>query len=124
MPFFALFIDEMVKKEIDFGVALNAETFLVKHDENGREELYCVKGDMGLSQVVRHKFEERYGAHPAPQSPNSPFHYQFDGGLRWFCPGDGQQLDARLACPKCGKHLQDLVHALTDLHPHKRDGRY
>ena len=38
--------------------------FILKHNEHGRDELYCVKGEMGLSQVMWQTFEERYGQHP------------------------------------------------------------
>ena len=92
---------------------------ILKHYEHGRDELYCVKGDMGLSQVMRQKFEERYEA--PSQSPNPPFHNQFHGGLHWFCPGDGEALNTQLECPRCGIHLRDLVYPLIELHPHKKD---
>jgi ribosomal protein S27AE len=91
---------------------------LLKHSANGRDELYCGKGDMGLSQVMRQKFEERYGHPGVPQSPNPPFDKQFHGGFHWFCPGDGEQLNAQLECSTCGKHLRDLVYPLVEFHPH------
>ncbi len=94
---------------------------LLKHYENGRDELYCVQGEMGLSPVMQQKFEERYGSNPIPQSSNPPFNQQVHVGLQWFCPGDGQPLNAQLECPRCEKHLRDLVYPLIELHPHKRD---
>lgn len=89
----------------------------------GRDELYCAQGEMGLSLAVQQKFEERYGPHAAPPSPNPPFHVQLHGGLQWFCPGDGERLNAQLECSTCGKHLRDLVHPLVEFHPHKKEER-
>jgi DNA-directed RNA polymerase subunit M/transcription elongation factor TFIIS len=94
---------------------------LLKHSERGREELYCAAGEMGLSPVMQQKFEERYGPNSLPQSSHPPFHQQFHGGLQWFCPGDGEPLNAQLECPRCEKHLRDLVYQLVELHPHKKD---
>lgn len=95
------------------------QPLVLKHFENGRDELYCVQGDMGLSFVIQRKFEERYGPNPLPQSSNPPFHKQFHGGLHWFCPGDGERLNAQLECAKRGKHLRDLVYQLIEIHHHK-----
>ena len=94
------------------------QPFVLKHFDRGRVELYCVQGDMGLSLAMQQKFEERYGPNPIPQSSNPPFHQQFHRGLHWFCPGDGERLNAQLECTKCGKHLRDLVRSLIELHPH------
>jgi ssDNA-binding Zn-finger/Zn-ribbon topoisomerase 1 len=91
---------------------------VLKHYANEREELFCVKGEMGLSQVMRQTFEERYQQHASSQSPNPPFHPQFHSGFHWFCPGDGEQLNAHLECPACGKHLRDQVFQLVEKHPH------
>lgn len=91
---------------------------LPKRSANGRDELYCVKGAMGLSQVMQQKFEERYRQNATPQFPNPPFDQQVHGGFYWFCPGDGERLNAHLECPTCGKHLRDLVPPLVELHPH------
>ncbi len=91
---------------------------LLKHNANGREELYCVQGNMGLSQVVQQKFEERYRQNAAPPFPNPPFNQQFHRGFHWFCPGDGERLNAQLECSICGKHLRDLVYPLVEFHPH------
>lgn len=97
------------------------DPLILKHHERGRDELYCVKGDMGLSPAMQQKFEERYGPNPLPQSSHPPFSQQFHGGLHWFCPGDGEPLNAQLECPRCEKHLRDLVYRLIELHPHKKD---
>ena len=94
---------------------------LLKHSESGREELYCVAGKMGLSPAMQQKFEERYGPNPMPQSSHPPFNQQSYGGLHWFCPGDGEPLNAQLECPRCEKHLRDIVYQLVELHPHKKD---
>jgi DNA-directed RNA polymerase subunit M/transcription elongation factor TFIIS len=94
---------------------------VLKRLGSGRDELYCIQGDMDLSQMMQQTFEERYGPDAAPQSPNPAFNPQFHAGLHWFCPGDGEKLNARLECPKCGKHLRDLVYQLVELHPHKKD---
>lgn len=84
----------------------------------GREELYCLKGDMGLSQVVRQKLEERY-CNPKGKPPLLPVNRRIRWGGRWFCPGDGEVLNEWLECNKCGKHISDVAYALIELHPHK-----
>jgi len=94
---------------------------LLKHHERGRDELSCVKGEMGLSPIMQQKFEERYGHNPMPQSSNPPLNNPFHGGFQWFCPGDGEPLNAQLECPRCRKHLRDLVSPLVELHPHTKD---
>jgi len=94
---------------------------VLKHFGSGGNELYRVQGDMSLSLTMQQKFEERYGSNVAPQSPNTPFHPQFHGELPWFCPHDGERLNAQLECSKCGRHLRDLVYPLIELHPHKKD---
>ena len=83
---------------------------LLKHSENGRDELYCIQGEMGLSSAMQQKFEERYGSSPLPQSSNPPFSQQFHGGLHWFCPGDGELLNAHLECHRCEKASGDKSH--------------
>jgi hypothetical protein len=93
---------------------------LLKPSESAGEELYCAKGKMGLAPLIQRAFEERYGSNAVLQSPNPPFHSQFHGGLHWFCPGDGERLNARLECSTCGKHLRDLVYQLVEFHPHER----
>jgi hypothetical protein len=92
----------------------------VQDAESGKGEWYCVAGEMGLSPALQQRFEERYGPHKASQSPDPPFNQHVHGGLQWFCPGDGEPLNAQLACAKCGKHLRDLVYPLVEFHPHKR----
>lgn len=92
---------------------------VLKHLESGRDELYCARGDMSLSLAMWQKFEERYGPRAAQQPTNPPVDQHFHGGLRWFCPGDGEHLNAQLECTKCGKHLRDLAYQLIEFHPHK-----
>ncbi len=94
---------------------------VLKHFGSGKGELYCVQGEMGLSLSMQQKFEERYEPHAAPQPPNPPFHAQPHGGLQWFCPGDGERLNAQLECSTCGNHLRDLAYPLIEFHPHKKD---
>ena len=96
------------------------QTLLLKFSKSGRNELYCVQGEMALSQALRQTFEERYGSSPLPQSSHPPFHSLFHSSLHWFCPGDGEPLNAHLECPRCGKHLRDVVSQLVELHPHKK----
>lgn len=86
--------------------------------ESGRDELYCVAGNMILLSVIQQEFAQRYGPHTQPQSSDPPFHPQFHGGLHWFYPDNGKPLNAQLECSTCGKHLSDLVIPLIELHPH------
>lgn len=97
------------------------DPLLLKHYENGKVGLYCLKGEMSLSPAMQQRFEERYGPNPLPQSPNPPFNQHIRGGIHWFCPGDGEPLNAQLECPKCGKHLRDLLYPLVEVHPHAKD---
>lgn len=94
------------------------DILVLKHHAQGFDEFYCVKGDMGLSKELQSKFEERYRSDVLPQSSRPAFNPQFHRGLRWFCPGDGERLNAELECPKCGKHLRDVVFVLVEIHPH------
>ncbi len=91
----------------------------------GERELCCLPGNMCLSRDLQNQLERRYGASAADSTQTSqtsrlavPFSPQIHSGLRWYCPGDGASLNAELECPKCGKHLRDLVYVLVELHPH------
>lgn len=81
-------------------------------------ELNCLRGEMGLSQKVEQILTDRFAADASPQSPNPPYHPQYHGGLRWYCPGCGKSLNTHLECEACGKHLRDLLFPLVETHPH------
>jgi hypothetical protein len=94
------------------------DPLVLKSAIGGREDPYCVRGDMYLSQVVRRKLEERF-CNPEGTEPVLPVSRRFRPGGHWFCPGDGEVLDEYLECSKCGKHINDLAYMLIELHPHK-----
>jgi hypothetical protein len=92
----------------------------VRSDERWGDILYCVRGDMALSRGMQEALERRYGTSDGgPQSPLSPYSPQIHGGLTWYCPGCGVRLDEHLQCPRCARHLRDLVYQLVELHPHR-----
>ena len=69
--------------------------------------LVCLPGDMWIAPIVEQMLEERYAPAAPAQSPLPPYTPQIHGGFRWWCP-------------RCGKHLRDLVVVLVELHPHRR----
>ena len=88
---------------------------------SGHTELNCEPGGMGLSQHLRETLEQRYdpAAVDVAQSPLPAYSRQMHGSLHWYCPGDGTPLYDHLECPRCGKHVHDLVYTLIELHPHR-----
>lgn len=81
---------------------------------------YCAPGDMWLSGRMACILKLRYDAPEGdqPQSPLPAFNREFHGSLLWYCPGCGVRLNEHLECPRCGKHVRDLVYHLIELHPH------
>lgn len=49
-----------------------------------------------------------------------------DWGGSWFCPGWGVAATTdpkHVRCGKCGQYLDEFLHALVELHPHRaQDG--
>lgn len=76
-------------------------------------ELYCLRGDMYLSQNVREILEARYGE----ISPREPSDYKLDH-TKWWCPGCGIKVNEKLECSNCGKNYYDLLYPLVEIHPH------
>jgi hypothetical protein len=93
--------------------------FLSRFSEHGIEELCCEKGKMSLSPIMQRKFEERYRANAIVPFGDSASHQHVHSEFHWFCPGDGERLNGRLECLKCGKHLRDLFYQLVELHSHE-----
>jgi len=83
------------------------QPLVLKHVESGRDELYCVQGDMGLSLDMQRTFEERYRANPMPQSPNPPFSCLTSlASSAWFCRFRFDRLaeEAFFASPSLAQH--------------------
>jgi hypothetical protein len=83
--------------------------------------LTCHSGDMPLSpkmaQDLRECFVER------SRAPRE-FAFRFPVGGIWFCPGCGvraREAAGRIGCPHCSRSLNEFVHGLIELHPHRPD---
>jgi hypothetical protein len=76
--------------------------------------LTCVQGDMPLSQTLQQLLTERF-----PIQRERSVHAEVGRrARRWFCPGCGILLGARMVCNECGQSLQDQLFTLVELHPH------
>lgn len=77
--------------------------------------LYCVEGEMSLSQAVEQGLRERF---PSPAEVAVPRPSEI-GDFPWFCPGCGALLGQDLACASCGVSIMKLRFQLVELYPHK-----
>jgi uncharacterized Zn finger protein (UPF0148 family) len=86
-------------------------------------ELFCERGQMGLSRNLENGFTECFVAR-ARRSSRKPFGFRVGG--TWFCPGCGVKMieDAGLvSCPACQESLNEFIPPLIELHPHRTDER-
>jgi hypothetical protein len=70
-----------------------------------------------MAQALTECFEER------TRIPRD-FAFSFEVGGAWFCPGCGVQAhetEGRIVCPRCSRSLNEFIHSLVDLHPHRLD---
>ena len=87
-------------------------------------ELFCERGQMGLSEDLEERFVSRY-IEQTTISTRSTFTYgdrpQAVGG-KWFCPGCGRLIVERspgvLTCEDCGQSIVEFVYHLIERHPH------
>ncbi|MCC2669840.1 MAG: hypothetical protein K0Q72_2311 [Armatimonadetes bacterium] len=87
-------------------------------DVNG--VLTCVPGDMPLSTNLSRDLIECYVAET--RKPRETV-FSFQVGGTWFCPGCGvpvQEQNSLLICPHCTRSINDFIHRLMELHPHRR----
>lgn len=73
-----------------------------------------IAGLLGTGIVIN--YLDHVNISVATQPLEQQFHLY--GGFHWFCPGDGELLNAQLECHICGKHIRDLFVLLVELHPH------
>jgi ribosomal protein S27AE len=77
----------------------------------------CVSGEMPLSRNLHAKLSEVFIARTRGARPIT---LNWGGG--WFCPGCGVAATAdreHVRCGKCGEYLDEFLHALIELHPHR-----
>ena len=87
-------------------------------DTSGRE-FTCHRGQMGLSQRMR---DELIAGFITPGVQTPPRAWSIGIGGAWFCPRDATRMvesDGVLACPQCGRSLNQYVYQLIELHPHR-----
>ena len=81
---------------------------------------------MTLSENVRRGLEETFIA--ATRPPREAPTFATGIGGHWFCPRDGVAMiesDGVLHCSVCSRSLNEFVHQLIELHPHRDDrGHY
>jgi|GEM_PF-6418990 len=76
--------------------------------------LTCLRGEMGLSQVMRAVLEKRFPQQVRPE-------VETDFKLGWYCPGCGIPLDSQHECSHCGKSIKGIMYPLVEFHPHKNE---
>ncbi|MBX3217133.1 MAG: hypothetical protein KF850_34195 [Labilithrix sp.] len=77
----------------------------------------CVSGEMPLSPHLHSNLCELFvsrsrNAHSVP----------LNWGGSWFCPGRGRAATTghkHVQCEACGVYLDEFLHALVELHPHR-----
>ena len=88
------------------------------------DHLYCVRGDMYLSEFVSTRFQD-YFIDKKPPANDKP--YPFPIGGTWFCPADATRMvenDCRVTCPCCAVSFTDeLIYQLIERHPHAPKGK-
>lgn len=87
-------------------------------------ELYCERGQMGLSEDMEERLISRF-IERTNVSTRITFTYgdrPHSVGGKWFCPGCGRPIVERspgvLTCDDCGQSIVDFVYHLIELHPH------
>jgi hypothetical protein len=79
----------------------------------------CRRGDMPLSNHLSAAFVDQYVL-KIRANEHRPVAFRW-GGV-WYCPGCGIRLEERdglVACHECGQSLNEFLHELIELHPHK-----
>ena len=89
-----------------------------------RGELFCARGQIGLSEDLEEQFTARYIEKTRP-STRSTFTYgdrpQAVGG-NWFCPGCSSPIAESspgvLTCSNCSQSIADFVYHIIEHRPH------
>jgi len=84
-------------------------------------DLMCVPGDLPLSPKMREGLNECFVERIRT---TKEFAFSFRIGGTWFCPGCGVRAEeegGRVVCPRCSRSLNEFIHALIELHPHRLD---
>ena len=79
----------------------------------------CEAGDMPLSLHLVKRFFECFVTRA--EKPRD-LRFSFLVGGEWFCPGCGVKTTEQsgvVFCPECGLSLNEFIHALIELHPHR-----
>lgn len=79
----------------------------------------CERGEMELSHMTAEALTECYIARK--RTPHSrPRTRGLDRA--WYCPGCGvkmREAKAVFTCPACRRSINEFIHELLDLHPHR-----
>jgi len=82
----------------------------------------CVSGEMPLSRNLHDQLSEVFVSR-SRSARAMPLNW----GGSWFCPGCGVAAttdDEHVRCGRCGEYLDEFLHALVELHPHRaQDGK-
>ncbi len=79
--------------------------------------LKCASGDMQLSPRMHDVLSEVFVARTRRASSRA-----LNWGGQWFCPGCGVPMKTdgeHVRCETCGEYLDEFVHGLVELHPHR-----
>jgi hypothetical protein len=85
----------------------------------GDSTFTCVPGEMQLSRHLHDSLSDVFVTHARSARP-----WALKWGGRWFCPGCGVEATAdrqHVRCEKCGEYLDEFLHQLIELHPHRAD---
>ena len=83
--------------------------------------LTCDAGEMELSKALNDSLAEVFVAKTRRARAHA-----LNWGGEWFCPGCGVAASRdkdHVRCPRCGEYLDEFLHALIELHPHRTVGR-
>jgi hypothetical protein len=81
--------------------------------------LYCQSGDMYLSQYMEQRLINCFVF--KTEVPSS-IRFRVKVGGKWFCPECGirlNEVDGYIRCSKCHRSINEFVHQLIELHPHR-----
>lgn len=76
-------------------------------------EIFCLHGDMIFSKNLEKEIKKRckFDSYQEYISDTT--------GAKWYCPCCSKPLNDNLYCDSCNISIQDLMHQLVELHPHK-----
>lgn len=86
-------------------------------DSHAGPTFRCVRGDMQLSRVLHDRLTEVFVSRSRNARPRAA-----SWGGRWCCPACGVVATTdggHVRCPQCGEHLDEFLHQLVELHPHR-----